>query len=296
MRPAISEFSYGFALTRELYQTPEMGLRAAPVFPTTFREGQPGGGWDVEIDKPSAPLFVQFKVCDRMVAGTCKEARRGLSRPCYRMHLRSARVSRQHEMLLQLEQEGPDVRYAAPMFHTVKQLNDAFVTGTVRNRSVWMRPSEIGPLPDTDQHHVSFDPQGTPFFFSSEPRRLKINRGFSDVMANLSEKLSDRGNPDLMREVDRLDATVEEIVQMYVDTLPRDRLLDGDRLGKLTPLQRVAYHASVVLECQLLLYKEHANSVRARLTCADRLGTAAGDVFERSPGIQHRGQRVAGPD
>src|SRR6476659_6247420 len=117
MRPNISEFSYGFAVTSELVQAPG-GVVAAPVFPSLIEEGQQGGGWDVRLDRPGVPLFLQFKLCDQMTRGTCREARQaGFNVPCYRMHLRSARTSRQHEMLLQLEASGQEVFYSAPMFH-----------------------------------------------------------------------------------------------------------------------------------------------------------------------------------
>src|SRR6186713_1069927 len=102
MRPSISEFSYGFAITSELVRAPG-GVTAAPVFPSLVVEGR-SGGWDVRLDRPGVPLFLQFKLCDCMTRRTCREARTaGFSVPCYRMHLRSARVSRQHEMLLDLE-------------------------------------------------------------------------------------------------------------------------------------------------------------------------------------------------
>src|SRR5687767_9944038 len=98
MRPTISEFSYGFAITSELVHIGG-GVTAAPVFPSLIAEGQQGGGWDVRLDRPGVPLFLQFKLCDSMTRGTCREAQvAGFNVPCYRMHLRSARVSEQHAM------------------------------------------------------------------------------------------------------------------------------------------------------------------------------------------------------
>ena len=86
MRPNISEFSYGFAITSELVQAPG-AVTAAPVFPSLRAEGQPGGGWDVRLDRPGVPRFLQFKPCDQMTRGTCREALEGFNVPCYRMHL-----------------------------------------------------------------------------------------------------------------------------------------------------------------------------------------------------------------
>ena len=198
MRPSISEFSYGFAITSELVQAPG-AVTAAPVFPSLRAEGQQGGGWDVRLDRPGVPLFLQFKLCDQMTRRTCKEAQKGFNVPCYRMHLRPARSSRQHEMLLDLEESGQEVYYSAPMFHLPEQLNDAFLQGAVRARSVWLRPSDIGPLPDDRDHHVSFEPGGSRMRFS-EPKPIEAKREFEDVEKHLADRLRERGRIALSEE------------------------------------------------------------------------------------------------
>ena len=45
MRPMLSEFSYGYALTEELVSGGTANLTAAPIFPSLYAEGQIGGGW-----------------------------------------------------------------------------------------------------------------------------------------------------------------------------------------------------------------------------------------------------------
>jgi len=67
MTPDISEFSYGFALTHELIALAGEPLRAAPIFPSLIEEGRAGGGYDVHLDVPGFPLFLQFKRSDCMV-------------------------------------------------------------------------------------------------------------------------------------------------------------------------------------------------------------------------------------
>jgi hypothetical protein len=59
--PDISEFSYGFALTRELINIADPPLSAAPVFPSLMAEGRKGRGYDVNLKAPGFPLFIQFK-------------------------------------------------------------------------------------------------------------------------------------------------------------------------------------------------------------------------------------------
>lgn len=257
MRPTISEFSYGFALTSELLQSPGMAMTAAPVFPSLIEEGQTGGGWDVRIDRPGIPLFLQFKLCDFMTRRTCREVRdAGFNIPCYRMHLRSARVSRQHEMLLDLEGRGQEVYYSAPMFHQPEELNAAFMASGVGARSIWIRPSDIGPLPDDGEHHVSFEP-GSPWTFFSKPKPLDVKREFSDVAETLHRTLRERGEVALKREnLEHLAGSIGEIAEKRREIRERQKAATREMLRKISPLQRVAYYASVFLESQLFVVQE----------------------------------------
>lgn len=256
MHPTISEFSYGFAITSELVQAPG-GVTAAPVFPSLIAEGQQGGGWDVRLDRPGVPLFLQFKLCDQMTRSTCRESRQAnFNVPCYRMHLRSARVSRQHEMLLDLEATGQEVYYSAPMFHQPEELNDAFLNSVVRARSIWIRPSEIGPMPDNADHHVSFEPD-SPWTFFSEPRRLDAKRTFEDLSVHLAKRLREHGAMDISREhLERLADDITRIADKRRDISARQRDVTKEVAGKAAPLQRVAYYASVFLESQLFVVQE----------------------------------------
>ena len=77
MKPNLSEFSYGYALTDELIHRHGLPLIAAPVFPSLYQEGQPGGGYDLLLERPGFPLFLQFKLADRMVKGTANEVKSG---------------------------------------------------------------------------------------------------------------------------------------------------------------------------------------------------------------------------
>lgn len=263
MRPTMSEFSYGFALTKELLDAAGKEVKAAPVFPSLIAEGQVGGGYDVDLSKPGIPLFLQFKLCDHMVASHCKEAQSALlSVPCYRMHLRSSRVSRQHELLLRLEQDcrlaqnGQEVYYVAPRFHRVEELDDAFAQGDVRARSVWIRPSEIGPLdddPEHPEHYVSFEPQGHPWVRFSKPKQIEVMGRFDDVAENLQRLLEARGRSNVKEDLEALAATVREIVEASEDRgrKLRSRTVGRDSGDVPSALQRISYYASVFLGAQL---------------------------------------------
>src|SRR5262249_10714370 len=128
MTPDLSEFSYGFALTHELVG--RIGpLRAAPIFPSLLEEGKAGGGYDVNLNAPGFPLYLQFKRADCMTRSSAREiAQFGLplNLPYYRMKVTERKRSAQHELLLELDDGNNQVFYASPCFHTVPELNDAW--------------------------------------------------------------------------------------------------------------------------------------------------------------------------
>ena len=234
-----------------------MAVTAAPVFPSLIQEGHAGGGWDVQIKRPGIPLFLQFKLCDYMTRRTCREVRKAaFNVPCYRMHLRSARLSRQHEMLLDLETTGQEVYYSAPKFHSPEELNSAFLASAVRARSIWLRPSDIGPLVDDGEHHVSFEFSG-PWTLFSVPRPLDVKREFSDVVARLHQIVLERGDTELQQEsLERLAESISVIAEKRREIRERQRAVAREVLQDVAPLQRVAYYASIFLECQLYIVHE----------------------------------------
>jgi hypothetical protein len=176
MTPDISEFSYGFALTHELIGLAGKPLRAAPIFPSLIEEGRAGGGYDVHLDIPGFPLFLQFKRSDCMVRKSAKEvaAPYNFTPPFYRMKITERARSAQHDMLVDLDNGHNQVFYAAPLFHSVDELNNAYLAAAVSHRSFYIRPSSIGRL-DNESHHVAFD--NTRHWLFSDPREVKGIRG-----------------------------------------------------------------------------------------------------------------------
>ncbi len=209
MRPNISEFSYGYALIDELIHWHGTQLTAAPVFPSLYQEGQSGGGYDAMLQRPGLPLFLQFKLSDCMVRNTAQEVKNGIcSTPFYRMYIRPSRHSRQHEMLLDLENTGNEVFYSAPAFHTPEELNDAYLFHHMLDRSLWLKPSAIGSLPDDDWHHVAFQIPGTAHFCSI-PRKLNTQGHFNEFTRGVEDSYHRRGEEAL--SLDALARTAENI-------------------------------------------------------------------------------------
>lgn len=193
MRSLISEFSYGFALTHELVLS--LGsLVAAPVFPSLIEEGKAGGGYDVKLEAPGLPLFLQFKRSERLTRGTAREIKAGapLTLPYHRIVLTARRDSDQHDMLIELDQAPNVVFYAAPVFHQMEEFDEAFLNGEVRARSFFVSPATIGAFSDDGAHHLSFD--GTTCVVMSEPK-IVPSLGASELESLLVERLQSDKRP-----------------------------------------------------------------------------------------------------
>jgi hypothetical protein len=176
MKPAISEFSYGYALTEEIATGYGGTLRGAPVFPSLIAEGTTGG-YDMELPAIGAPLFLQFKLSHYLTRSSALEWSQW-NQPYYRMLLRPLRHSRQHNLLCAWEQAGNEVYYAAPTFYQATALNDAYLGRTMVQSSVFFRPQDIGALRDLSQHYVVFHPSdATAYFCSNEPRPIRLIHG-----------------------------------------------------------------------------------------------------------------------
>jgi hypothetical protein len=166
----ISEFSYGYALTSELITAFALRRVGAPTFATQRAEGKKGGGWDVKL--PGIPVYLQMKRSMRMVRSTAQEYSTFNTLPFFRMYLHRRDLSDQHQLLLDLESTGNIVVYAAPGFSTADELNDAYTQDLVATRSVFVRPSAVGPLADDKQHWVAFRTSPQSAVICSRPRSI----------------------------------------------------------------------------------------------------------------------------
>lgn len=265
MSPNISEFSYGYALTEELIHWHGTRLTAAPVFPSLIREGRLG--YDLRLDRPGVPLFLQFKLSHCMVRNTAAEIRHyGLfpnGTVFYRMHLWRRTHSAQHQLLLDLENAGNDVSYVAPAFHEPGELDNAYFSHDVRDRSVFIRPSFIGPLPDNADHHVAFVLGGARHFLS-EPKEIAQDLAASAFARSVEQSVR-KQKTSLQQQIEPLANDLINILRKHVvqrpRTLPQKQFADrvniiDRRKDERPPLETAAYLSRTFLGCELLLVTE----------------------------------------
>jgi hypothetical protein len=259
MRPDMSEFSYGYAVTDELIHAHGTAITAAPVFPSLYQEGQAGGGYDLRLDRPGVPLFLQFKLSHCMVRNNAAESEQGLLRiPYYRMHLRPSRHSDQHQMLLDLEAAGNEVYYCVPAFHETAELNDAYSAHQVRDRSLWIWPSCIGPLPDDDDHYCAFQDSNAPYFyFCSEPRQIDTQATFISFAKKIIGTIRQRGQRSVTQEyLLQLADTITDIGQRKRNIKRERKLAVRDEMAERDPIERIAFYSQVYFNCQFYIAHE----------------------------------------
>lgn len=174
MRATFSEFSYGYAVTEELLNWHGLGITAAPKFPSLLAEAK--YGWDLKLTTGGLPVFLQFKLADGLTRSSAKEiADHGLplTPTFFRYPITRLSKSIQHTLLCRLNFVHKHVYYASPRFHLEEEFSRYYFSKTIIRRSGFIRPSSIGPLPDDDQHHVSYNRFGWQFWFLSEPKPVK---------------------------------------------------------------------------------------------------------------------------
>jgi hypothetical protein len=264
MKPQLSEFSYGYAVTEAFVRLFRAGLTAAPLFPSLFQEGQPGGGYDVMIQRWGVPVFLQFKLSDCMVRGTAREAQEGrLTPPFYRMHLRPRSLSDQHDLLLDLEQTGEEVYYVAPLFHTTDEFNQTYLSDTILRQSIFLRPGAIGGLADDGPHHVAFGARNR-WFVYSDPRPGDERADEDAVEARVRRAVRERGVWRLTVEGWR--EVVEKIVHVVERERDRPERERARRRAQMEvfrqavsnrhPAEQVAYLSRAFLESQCVVVRE----------------------------------------
>ena len=256
MRPDFSEFSYGFAVTNELTEFLKPSMRVAPIFPSLRQEGAPGGGYDVELDVPGFPLFLQFKVSECMTRSTAREAG-WVPIPFYRFAIRCVGALNQHNMLVDLEMQRGNVFYVTSGLSNKVDFDLSFRRRIVAARSLWVPPSAIGQIRDHEQHCVVFSDLSPDNYFFSHPRKIIAFR-----LENLREKLlvdlHEHSMP-LDETLHALDNTMRGLAERAESAYLGAESIEQNVPEKYDLLSRLAWMSAAVCDCALLIVQPLAS-------------------------------------
>lgn len=257
MRPAISEFSFGYAVTEEIVRHQRQFLIGAPIFPSLIQEGRAGGGYDLQINRIGIPLFLQFKLSHKMVKNNSLEIKNHslFTTPFFRMHLMPLKLSQQHNMLLALDNGSNEVYYIAPFFTTQSELNQHYSNIGVLNNCLFIKPSDIGILPDNEDHHISLEQHGTAaYLFSKEPKKVEGISYSQDFLSEIKNKV-EKENESIDIQIDRLSKRMLGIINERIEN-KNDNLL-GQLNNLPTNLGLLTYLARYYFDCEVIIaFKE----------------------------------------
>lgn len=191
----LSEFSYGYGITREVeVSLRQNGLKATPFLPSLLHEAKIG--CDVAFDLPGSPLMLQFKLGQSM-RRFLPGPRPTLQVPFWRYRIDTAEPDGQFEILLKAEMDGADVFYLAPKFHDWQSYLDAFEHRNVVQRSLIISPDQIRRtlashgIPD-GPHRVVYDENVA--YLCSKPLELKPIRNL-ELASQLRARVESRKIP-----------------------------------------------------------------------------------------------------
>ncbi len=260
MKVGYTEFSFGYAFTENLIRSSSTAPLGAPIFPNLIQEGQ--WGFDIKINFPAAPLFLQYKLPDLMKRGTAFEIAdlncRGLTIPFFRIGMMRRDISRQHQLLMQLESRYPSrVFYAAPCLDSALTFDRAYNKAEVASRSVFFSPTEIGPLPDNKVHSIAYKQGLSVGYFCSELKEIQamtlaylLNRfttdfdkakfeTFAGAARDARETVLEFASQEMRLRVQEIDLRVKSRRRLITETAGRTPE-DDDAINNLIVAREIA--------------------------------------------------------
>ena len=139
----LSEFSYGYGVTREFEKLLEsIGLHATPYFPNLRQESELG--YDVKFDTCGCVVLFQFKLGQELQRFRRQDPQQlapPLEPPFWRFRIKPPMNQFKH--LLNFEKQGVNVFYVAPRFTCWTDYKNVFRVDQVLNASILLIPSEI---------------------------------------------------------------------------------------------------------------------------------------------------------
>jgi len=238
----LSEFSYGYGVTREVEQLlAGVGLEAVPFLPSLLQEKKVG--FDVLFKKKGVPLLLQFKLgqsLNRFVRGNTSLPAPILQRPFFRFSVDTAEIDGQYETLLKAQMDGAEVYYIAPRFADWAHYIRLFEANAVLEHSVLVRPGDIRNSLVSDgsadgPHRVVYDRHSV--HVCSKPREIH-GLSPSDLAETMIARVRTHGRPQ-RDTVQRVYAGLSNRAATRRERQPNVRDNVAERIDELTGPLRV---------------------------------------------------------
>lgn len=172
VEPSLSEFTYGFGLSRELYNTLQQHGITAPIFPSLQLElALPS---DLSFSIRGVPVFLQFKLSEALTTGRARYWSH-YRQLYYQFRLYPFRRSPQHNRLVSLSKSFPLVFYCAPLFHTYMEFSNYFGAGTIWLNTKWIYLDGLKTIRGYAKHSITYSRSDPPWQHSDRHMGKSIN-------------------------------------------------------------------------------------------------------------------------
>ena len=167
--------------------------------------------------------------------------------------------SRQHILLLDLEDKGEQVYYVAPAFHSPQELAVHYANRVVCKNSIFVRPSFDGiqgRFIDEEWHHISFRLEG-PWHFYSSPKELKGDYGFERFSSDVEKSLDKIGDMPLSVHLDKVFETLTTILQKTTE-MPLSSIIEKlmESQQRKDKANIIAFLSSAFFNCQFVVVQK----------------------------------------
>lgn len=189
MRAKFSERMYEFEFNSEFKKTFQKNAIVIPYLPSQNEEGSLG--YDVSFDiirnRHIASFFFQHKV-PIFIKRKNKNNSHIYSHyfsPFFYYNLARLDSSQQHNLLVNLSNQGENVFYSSAIFYLLNDLYNYSISNEIINNSILLNPSQIGEIKDFLLHKISYNSNGSMAFFDS-PKSIKLNPlTFSEIISSV---------------------------------------------------------------------------------------------------------------
>ena len=273
----LSEFSYGFGVTREAeLALASVGLRAVPFLPSLLHEAELG--FDVGFDRPGAPLLLQFKLGQAMKRYVPRPGPH-LARPYWRFRIDTAEPEGQYELLLKAQQDGAETYYVAPKFHDWEAYLKAFSDGLILDLSLLVTPTHIRSALDAGgaadgPHKVVYDHAHA--YVCSDPLPLTVTRSL-----DFAERLRAR----IEKEDVPLGESLRRVLTGFSERVAIRRNV-GAQVPRSPDIGRVVYAIESDSEAQINIRRERLAAFQVRAKSPEDAITAAVGAEAWAAGVQ----------
>lgn len=172
MRAMFSEFQFAYGITNEIDGT--IWGPNGPYIPNQREEA--AGGYDCSFDNGFRPLFIQFKLTERLTTNRAHEWE-FFEREYYRFKIYPDSRSPQHNLLINLAHRNRRnlVVYCAPQFINFDEWRQYHLNGTVLAHSVLIDCYDLPPINGVEEHCICYDDNSVWGYMFSEPKGIKIS-------------------------------------------------------------------------------------------------------------------------